>query len=80
MKNRLNITIDHMLMEEAKRYATKHNTSVSQLVEGFFESLTQAKKENILDLLDRLPEPKGKKPKGDLKKSYYDSKRKKYGF
>ncbi|MBL7752179.1 MAG: DUF6364 family protein [Chitinophagaceae bacterium] len=80
MKNRLNITIDQVLMEEAKRYATKHNTSVSQLVEGFFESLTQAKKENILELLDRLPEPKGRKPKEDLKKLYYEGKKKKYGF
>ena len=83
MKNRLNKTVDNALMEEAKLYAAKHKTSLSQLVEEYFKTLTRqrpAKKENILELMARLPKPKGKLPEGDLKKLYYESRRKKYGF
>lgn len=83
MKNRLNITVDNVLMEEAKLYAVKHKTSLSQLVEEYFKTLTRskpAKKENILELLARLPKPKGKVPEGDVHKLYYEDNKKKYGF
>lgn len=83
MKNRLNITVDNVLMEEAKLYAAKHKTSLSQLVEAYFKSITRsrpAKKENIIDLMAKMPRPKGKMPEGDVNKGYYEARKKKYGF
>jgi hypothetical protein len=83
MKNRLNITVDNVLMEEAKLYAAKHKTSLSQLVEEYFKTLTQGKKphkKNIIELMARLPQPKGKPPEGDVHKLYHESRKKKYGF
>lgn len=80
MKNRLNITVDDALVERAKQYANKHNTSLSQLVEKYFKSITRsADKKNILELLSELPKPKTK-IQGDLKTTYYNAKKKKYGF
>jgi hypothetical protein len=68
-------------MEQAKRYAASHQTSVSQLVEQYFKSLSPApRKKNILELMKELPKPKRKVPEGDLRKLYYESRRKKYGF
>lgn len=81
MKDRLNITVDPVLLEQAKRYASKRNTSISQLVEMYFRSLTRpGRKKTVIDLLRELPKPKGKVPGGDLKKAYYGSQKKKYGF
>ena len=80
MKNRLNITIDEALLEQAKRYAQKHNTSVSKLVESYFTGLARSpRKKNILDLIDDFP--KTKRPAEDyVKENYYQSQKKKYGF
>ena len=80
MKNKLNITIDEALLEQAKRYAANRKTSVSQLVEQYFKSLTTPRKKNILQLMNELPKPKGKLPEGDLRKLYYEGRKKKYGF
>lgn len=80
MKNRLNIVIDDALADQAKRYAAKHQTSLSQLVEQYFKSLTRpARKKNILDLVSELPAPK-LKIEGDLKVNYFNQKKKKYGI
>ena len=80
MKKRLNITVDQVLMEQAKRYAARHKTSLSQMVEKYFKSLTRpAHKKNVIDLLNELPKPKVK-VEGDLKKRYYESQKNKYGF
>lgn len=67
-------------MEQAKRYAASHQTSVSQLVEQYFKQLTKARKKNILQLMQELPKPKGRKPAGNLQKTYYQSRKNKYGF
>lgn len=80
MKSKLNITVDQVLMEHAKRYAANHQTSVSQLVEQYFKSLITPPKRNILELMKELPKPKGKALEGDIRKQYYESRKKKYGF
>ncbi len=81
MKNRLNITIDEGLMSQAKKYAARHKTSLSQLVERYFENLTRsAHKKNIIDLLNELPKPTGKVPEGSLRERYFEDNKKKYGF
>jgi hypothetical protein len=80
MKNRLNITISDHLLHQIKKYAHRHNTSISQLVEDFFTRLTRPpKKKNILEVINDLPRPKLKRA-GDLKQKYYRDQRKKYGF
>jgi hypothetical protein len=80
MKARLNITIDHSSLKNAKRYAEKNNTSLSQLIEYYFNSLSRpAKKKNIIQLIEKLPKPKLQLPK-DLKEAYYEDQRKKHGF
>ena len=80
MKNRLNITINEGLLQQAKKYAYKHNTSVSRLVEDYFARLTRpGKRRNIIDVIRDLPKPTVEKT-GDLKHNYYEERKKKYGF
>lgn len=80
MKQRLNITVDEVLVNQAKRYAARHKTSLSQMVEQFFKTLTRpSEKKNILELLEELPKPKIKEI-GQPRKDYYKERLKKYGF
>ncbi|MFL5742612.1 MAG: DUF6364 family protein [Flavisolibacter sp.] len=80
MKTRLNITIEENLLNSAKRYAAKKQTSLSQLIELYLKSLTRpGRKKNIIQLMDSLPKPKIDLTK-DLKESYYQDQKAKYGF
>jgi hypothetical protein len=80
MKTRLNITVDENLLNNAKRYAAKNETSLSQLIEFYFKSLTRpTRRKNIIQLIDKLPKPKIDLPK-DLKQAYYEDQKEKYGF
>ena len=80
MKTRLNITVEEDLLNNAKRYAAKNETSLSQLIELYFKNLTRpARRKNIIQLVDKLPKPKIDLPK-NLKKAYYEDQKGKYGF
>lgn len=80
MKARLNLTIEHSLLENVKSYAVKQQQSVSELVEGYFKTVTKpSKRKNILQLVDKLDNPVIAE-KGDLKDLYYKENAKKYGF
>ena len=80
MKARLNLTIEESLLNKVKVYAEKKQSSVSQLVEEYFKSLTKkTKKKSIIDLIESLPKP-DIDPNLDLKKMYYEENAKKYGF
>ena len=80
MKARLNITVDEHLLNSAKRYAAKSETSLSQLIELYFKSLTRpARKKNIIQLIDKLPKPKIDTTT-DLKQAYYEDQKSKYGL
>ena len=80
MKNRLNLTVDDTLLEQAKRYAAKHKTSLSQIVEEYFRNLVRpARKKNILQLLSELPKARVK-AEGNGRKTYYEGRKTKYGF
>ena len=80
MKNRLNITVDEALVEQARRYADRHSTSLSQLVEQYFKSLIRpTRRKNIIQLVEELPKP-AVKLDGDLEEAYYEGQKKKYGF
>ncbi len=41
-KKRLNITVDAAVVERARRYTKRHNTSISGLVSGFLAHLPDA--------------------------------------
>lgn len=80
MKARLNLTIEDNLLENVKSYAAKQQRSVSELVEGYFKSVTKpSKRKNILHLVEKLEKPVLAE-KGDLKDLYYKENAKKYGF
>ena len=80
MKTRLNITIDKKLLSNAKRYAAKNETSLSQLIEFYFKNLIRpARRKNIIQLIDKLPKPKIDLTK-DLKQAYYQDQKEKHGF
>lgn len=71
MKARLNLTIDNNVLEGIKAHASGSHISISELVENYFKSITQpAKRENLLDLVDKLPHPKADTA-GNLKDRYY---------
>jgi hypothetical protein len=80
MKARLNLTIDDSLLENVKSYAVKQQRSVSDLVEGYFKSVTKpSKRKTILHLVEKLDKPviAGE---ADLKDLYFKENAKKYGF
>jgi hypothetical protein len=80
MKTRLNLTIDDALLDNIKAYASNKQTSVSELVENYFKTITKpAKRKNIINLVEKLEKPKIDS-KADLKELYYQDKSKKYGF
>jgi len=80
MKSRLNITVDDMLTKKAKRYASRHNTSISQLVEEYFKTLTRPSRDKtIIQLVEQLPKPR-LNVDIDLKAAYYEDQKSKHGF
>lgn len=80
MKTRLNLSIDYTVLEDAKAYAAGKQTSLSDMVETYLKTLTRpAKRTSVLDVLDKLEKPKGKKP-ADTTDEYYRERASKYGF
>jgi hypothetical protein len=80
MKTRLNLTIEENLLDTIKQYAVSKRTSVSELVEGYFKTLTKTgRRKNILKEIEGL-----KKPdfdiNADLEELFYLDQSKKYGF
>ena len=82
MKTRLNITIEEQLLKKVKAYAEKHDESISNLVEEYFQTLIKKpKKKSLLELIEELPRHKVKFPEDfDFKKEYFKDRAKKYGF
>lgn len=80
MKARLNLTIEESLLESVKNYAVKNQSSVSELVEIYFKTVTKpSKRKNILQLVEKLGNPSFK-IEGDLNDVFYKENAKKYGF
>jgi hypothetical protein len=68
VKERLNLTIDGVLLEAMKAYAASKEMSVSELVESYFRSVTKpVGRDNILDLVDRLEAPGAGPERGEEK-------------
>lgn len=76
MKARVNLTIDEALLDKVKSYAALQHTSVSELVETYFEHLTKPTgRKNIIKMVEQLP-AHSIDHKLDLKKLYYEEKSK----
>jgi fructose-1,6-bisphosphatase/sedoheptulose 1,7-bisphosphatase-like protein len=80
MKARLNITIDKEVLQNVKQLAEVQKTSVSELVENYFKTITQpVKKKSLSEYIKALPKPN--LPKDfNWKEEYYKAKTKKYGL
>lgn len=80
MKSRLNITVEDDLMNKAKRYASRHHVSLSQLVERYFRSITrQVRRQNVIQIVDQLPKAHIEE-NTNLKEAYFEDQKKKHGF
>ncbi|HWB25004.1 MAG TPA: DUF6364 family protein [Chitinophagaceae bacterium] len=82
MKARLNLTIEETLLDKVKDYAAKQDSSVSEIVEAYFEKIVEKRvKPSVLDLLKSMPKPKTQYPGDfDFKKEYYEERKERYGF
>ena len=48
MNTKLTLSLNSQVIEEAKKYASKKQTSISSLVENYFRSLTSKKKKRYV--------------------------------
>lgn len=82
MKSLLNITVDGVLIQRAKRYAAKNDTSLSALIEESLRALVTRRpvqKQNVLEFIETLQKPKVNTGHYS-KETYYEDNRSKYGF
>lgn len=77
-KTKLTLLVEINLIERAKRYAGKHNTSVSQLVSRYLESLEPVE-ENAVEPTPRVKELIGVLPPGPGIEAYHQYLDEKYG-
>ncbi len=77
-KTKLTLLVEVDLIERAKQYASKHNTSVSQLVSRYLASLEQVE-ENAVELTPRIKELIGVLPPGPGIEAYHQYLDEKYG-
>lgn len=47
MNTKLTLSLNKMTIKKAKKYAEKHGTSLSKMVQGYFEELSLPKKDII---------------------------------
>ena len=45
MDKKLTLSLNQRVIEKAKKYAKQHGTSLSRMIEAYFESLTSQKKD-----------------------------------
>ncbi|MFZ1678254.1 MAG: DUF6364 family protein [Saprospiraceae bacterium] len=80
MDTKLTLKLDREIIEKAKRFAKQRNTSLSMLIENYFQNLTS--REDASDQITPLVKSLSgiiEIPKGDLhKKEYTDYLMKKY--
>lgn len=80
MKTHVNLSIEKDLIKQVKAYAQKKQTSVSDLVEEYFNKIVRpVQKINIIDIIEELEKPNIDQ-KLDLKKAYYEQQSTKHGF
>ncbi|MCP4363552.1 MAG: hypothetical protein GY796_36600 [Chloroflexi bacterium] len=76
-KKKLTLRVNARLIDQAKNYAKKHNTSISQLVETFFLDLTNIEENEHTPFVQQLT---GILPADiDAEETYHDYLVEKYG-
>lgn len=82
MKTRLNITVEQHLLEKVKSYAISQQVSISSLIEDYFEKIirTNTKKNNLLDMVDKLEPASNMVADSYSKENFYEDQKAKYGF
>ena len=81
MDNKLTLKLDNQVIEQAKTYARKRNTSLSKLIESYLELLTSQANtsgDDITPLVKRLSEGSDLDKKIDYRKEYKKHILKKY--
>lgn len=82
MNTKLTLKIDNSVIKQAKRFAQKHHTSVSKLVESYFRSITiEEKKEEPIEATGVVAELAGVLKNRDISnydKEYIDYLEEKY--
>ncbi|NEN22462.1 hypothetical protein G3O08_02965 [Cryomorpha ignava] len=80
MSKKLTVSLDQTIIEKAKLYAKSNNTSLSKLIESYFNSLTQpaSKNSKITPLVESLSGVIELPADYDEKKEYADYIMKKY--
>jgi len=58
MTKKLTLYSDEELIDNIKKYAKKHNTSVSKLVNDYFKKLLQKEKKSFVDMYAGILEEK----------------------
>lgn len=80
MKTHINLSIEKDLVKQAKAYAEKRKTSVSDLVEEYLMRIVHpAKKSSIIEMIEGLSKPAIDEGL-DLKKAYHEERAAKNGF
>lgn len=81
MKARVNLTIEHDVLDKAKKYAANMGTSVSELVENYFRKVTamEARESNLFKLIESLEKP-DIAADFDFKRAYHEAKVNKHGL
>jgi hypothetical protein len=81
METKLTLSMEKKIIEEAKKYARKRNTSLSGLIKNYLLNLTQAenkKIEKISPLVKDLSGIISEETTKDFKQQYADHLKKKY--
>lgn len=73
MSTKLTLNVDGAVVDKAKRYAKKHNTSLSKMIENYLQSITSSSKSGEEDITPLVKSLMGivKLPKGFDEKKYY---------
>ncbi len=79
MDTKLTLKLDREIIEKAKRFAKQKNTSLSMLIENYFQNLT-AREDSSDQITPLVKSLSGiiEIPEGDVQKEYTDYLMKKY--
>lgn len=80
MQTKLTLSMDKEVIEEAKKYARKKNTSLSKLIKSYLQSITRNKAEKDTEITPLVKSLSGILTKENLnyKKKYADYLERKY--
>lgn len=80
METKLTLSMDKEVIEEAKKYARKKNTSLSKLIKTYLQNITRNKTEKDMEITPLVKSLSGILPEkgANRKKAYSDYLERKY--